>query len=132
MSIGKIILLGAIAIFTVVLGLTFSGNASIYTTFDHARETGKRVHIVGEWVQRDQANYDPGKDVFSFYMKDSTNTVEKVRYFDPKPMNFESAEKVVIIGKFHKQEVFEADKIIMKCPSKYEETDLKAGENKGL
>ncbi len=128
MKPGKIILLVIIALFLVILGINFSQNASIYADFHTAKNTGRQVHIVGEWVNRDQAVYSPELDLFSFYMKDSMNVVEKVHYYDPKPINFESAEKVVVIGGYDGGEAFVAEKIIMKCPSKYEETDITAGE----
>jgi cytochrome c-type biogenesis protein CcmE len=131
MKPGRIILLVIIALFLVGLAVNFSGNASTYSTFETAKKTGKRVHIVGEWVNREATDYNPESDIFHFYLKDTLDAVEQVRYHDPKPMNFETAEKVVIIGKYEKDE-FVADKIIMKCPSKYEETDITAGEKKTM
>ena len=41
-------------------------------------------------------------------------------------MDFEKAERVVVIGHFETPEVFDAEKIIMKCPSKYGEEEIKA------
>ncbi|MEM8891311.1 MAG: cytochrome c maturation protein CcmE, partial [Bacteroidota bacterium] len=78
-------------------------------------------------VNRDQTSYDPNTDMFQFYMQDTTNNVELVYYQDPKPQNFEQAEKVVVVGGY-KNENFVAEKIIMKCPSKFEQTDITAGE----
>lgn len=127
MKPGKIVLLAAIALFLVVLAVNFSQNASTYTDFTTAERTQRHVHIVGEWVRRGEAVYDKENDLFTFFMQDSLQRVEQVLYYDPKPMNFESAERVVVVGAF-KQETFIADKIIMKCPSKYEETDITAGE----
>ena len=57
-------------------------------------------------------------------MQDTLNRVELVRYYDPKPTNFEQAEKVVVIGGYE-EGAFVAEKIIMKCPSKYEEEEIK-------
>ena len=45
-------------------------------------------------------------------------TLQKVRYNNPKPANFEEAEKVVVQGK-NQGDVFVADNILVKCPSKY-------------
>lgn len=89
------------------------------------------MHIAGEWVNREQAIYDNGQDIFTFYLKDTLGTVEKIVYHDPKPMNFETAEKVVIIGKYS-DSGFDADKIIMKCPSKYEKKELKEEPKKAM
>lgn len=128
MKPGKIILLIGIAIFLVVLGVNFSQNASIYADFATAKEQNRIVHVVGEWVQRETATYDAERDLFTFHLKDSMSVVQQVKYFDPKPINFETAEKVVVIGGYNEQNEFIADQIIMKCPSKYEETDITAGE----
>ncbi|MEM6262950.1 MAG: cytochrome c maturation protein CcmE [Bacteroidota bacterium] len=129
MKPSRIILLVAAAIFLVALGVNFASNTSSYADFVTAKESGKRVHIAGEWVNRDQASYDPEADLFKFYVQDSLNNIELVHFFDPKPNNFDQAEKVVLIGGYDKLSsgnmAFVADKIITKCPSKYEETEVK-------
>lgn len=123
MKPGKIALLVFIAIFMAVLAINFSQNASIYTDFSTAKDSGKKVHIVGEWVNREVSEYNPERDLFTFFMADSTKSVELVHYYDPKPNNFEQAEKVVVVGGYENDK-FVADKIVMKCPSKYEETEI--------
>lgn len=125
----KIILLVALAIFMVALGLNFSESASIYTDFETAQKSGKEVHIVGKWVDREKAFYDADRDIFTFMMQDTLQRTEQVIYRDPKPINFEQAEKVVVIGAYNQENYFVADKIVMKCPSKYEPTDITSGEN---
>jgi len=116
-----------VAIFAVMLAVNFAQSMSIYTNFSVAKESGDYVHIVGKWVERDKASYNPNLDQFMFYLEDSTKAVELVRYHEPKPNDFEKAEKVVVIGKYlDKEKLFEADKIVMKCPSKYEEETIAA------
>ncbi|MFN7313197.1 MAG: cytochrome c maturation protein CcmE [Bacteroidota bacterium] len=41
-------------------------------------------------------------------------------YRAPEPADFDRSEKIVIIGKMN-GETFEASKILLKCPSKYNE-----------
>ncbi|MDX2250351.1 MAG: cytochrome c maturation protein CcmE [Bacteroidia bacterium] len=130
MKPSRIIILVILAVFVVALGINFSETASIYTDFATAEKSGKEVHIVGSWVNREQSEYDSEKDMFTFFMQDTLNQVAKVLYYDPKPINFEQAEKVVVIGAY-KNEAFVADKIVMKCPSKYEPTDITSGEKQG-
>lgn len=127
----NIIILVVLAVFIVGLGLNFSQSASIYTDFNHAKTVDKEVHIVGKWVNRELSSYDPSRDLFQFYLQDSTSHTELVHYYEPKPTNFESAEKVVVIGSY-KDQGFVADKIVMKCPSKFEATDLQATEETDL
>lgn len=99
------------------------GGASQYVSFDDAKESGDDVHVVGEWVMRDMANYENSKDLFSFYMRDSSNNVSLVHYYDPMPVNFVKAKKVVVQGKYEGN-AFVADRIFMKCPSKYNDDVL--------
>lgn len=123
MKIKQIAVLVALAVFVVVLGINFSNSASVYTGFSDPTAKSKQVHIVGKWIERDNAAYDPSRDLFQFTMQDTLGSVERVHYYDPKPTNFEQAEKVVVIGGYE-GENFVAEKIVMKCPSKYEPTDI--------
>jgi cytochrome c-type biogenesis protein CcmE len=60
---------------------------------------------------------------FSFHMKDESGKVKKVVYSRPKPNNFEQADRLVVIGEL-RNDVFYADEMLMKCPSKYNATDV--------
>lgn len=126
----NVILLVVIAIsagllFTLFLGMSLGEEASEYVDFRSAKNMDKKVHVVGTWVRDYEQNDLSDVNTYSFYLQDSLQNVELVRYNDPKPPNFESAEKVVVIGGYNHQEgLFEADKILMKCPSKYNETEL--------
>lgn len=124
MKTSQIILLAVIAVFVVVLAINFSGSSSQYADFATARESGDYVHVVGTWVEREKASYDADHDLFRFAMQDTSGQVSWVVYNDPQPQNFDHAERVVIVGK-QDGEAFHAEKIIMKCPSKYEETTVK-------
>lgn len=118
-----LILIIITAIFMVFLMINFASNTSIYTDFQTAKKTNEEVHIVAEWIKREQAYYDPQKDQFSFFLRDTLGNEAFVIYPDPKPVNFEQADKVVVIGKFQ-SDTFLANKILMKCPSKYEDKNL--------
>ena len=125
MKTRNIIGLILIAVFTAVLIISYSNEASIYTDFATAKSSGNYVHIVGKWVNRDQSGYDAQTGVFSFFVQDTMNTIQLVEYNDPKPQNLENADKVVIEGKM-KGTVFVAEKILIKCPSKYQNNTLPA------
>ncbi len=125
MKTSHIIVLIVLALFVVGLGINFSQSASVYTGFSDPSARSRQVHIVGTWVDREQSSYDPQRDLFQFAMEDTLGTVETVLYYDPKPTNFEQAEKIVVIGGYEDQG-FVAEKIVMKCPSKYEATDITA------
>lgn len=102
--------------------------AGKYTTFDKAKENGETAHIAGQWVRQNEAHYDGNIDLFRFYMADSTNKIQLVHYQEPMPVNFKEAERIVVEGAY-KDEVFLADKIFMKCPSKYNETKITSVES---
>jgi len=113
-------LIGLLAMvgFASLLLFNFGNQVGGYMSFDEAEQTGARAHVVGQWVKDQQAHYDPARNVFTFYMQDDRGGVRQVRYTNPKPASFEDAEKLVIEG-YLKDDVFEAEHILMKCPSKY-------------
>ena len=132
MKSGSVLLLVVLAIgFGLAFSLFFMSSlfseSSMYTDFGMATKLNKKVHVVGKWVKRDEYNYNPEKDVLHFWMADSLQNVVQVKYHDPMPPNFESAEKVVVVGKM-KDNIFEADEIQMKCPSKYNKNELQSPE----
>lgn len=115
--------------------MTTAGDASTYVSFGDAIELAKdgnstKVHVVGRLKKDDQGHivgmqYDPMMDpnYFSFTLVDTNRFEQRVVYFSPKPQDFERSEQVVITGNMQ-NEVFVADKILLKCPSKYTENEI--------
>jgi cytochrome c-type biogenesis protein CcmE len=137
MKKGHIIGLGIIAIAIVII-MTSIGDASSYESFATAlemKEEGedKAIHVVGK-LQKDAAGQVAGIEVrddktsFTFLLVDNEGTTQKVFYNEPVPADFHLSEQVVVIGAYRNKEIFVADKILMKCPSKYQETDVQAAE----
>lgn len=112
--IGLVLLIG----FTSLLFLNFGQQVGGYMNFAEAEAAGAKAHVVGAWLKDRPAHYDPARNVFSFYMRDELGNVRQVHYANPKPPNFEDAERVVIDG-YVDGEVFVAEHILVKCPSKY-------------
>ena len=48
---------------------------------------------------------------------------QEVVFLNTMPADFLRSEQVVVVGSFH-NETFLADKILMKCPSKYQEETI--------
>ncbi len=113
-----LVLMGA---FASLLLLNFGEQVGGYMNFEQAGETGSRAHVVGRWVEDQNSQYDPGSNQFTFMMEDSEGEIMRVVYNNPKPPNFEDAESVVVEGKMN-GDVFEAEYILVKCPSKYNDT----------
>ncbi len=114
----SIIGLVAMAGFAGLLLLNFGSQVGGYMNFEQAAQSGSQAHVVGSWVEDRPTRYDRTANVFTFYMRDQSGTVRKVRYPNPKPANFEQAEQVVVEGQMN-GEAFAANHILVKCPSKY-------------
>jgi cytochrome c-type biogenesis protein CcmE len=110
-----------------------AGDASTYVGFGEAYEmaqTGnqKDIHVVGQ-LKKDVAGnvigIQPGIDKvsFSFVMIDDSGKEQKVDYNQPMPQDFTKSEKVVVIGSYQ-GDTFKASKILLKCPSKYQEQNV--------
>jgi cytochrome c-type biogenesis protein CcmE len=117
----KSAIIGLITI-ALCVGFLISLNAgtSNYSTFSEAAKDPREFHVMGYWEKAKGMYYDAQKDAnhFAFYMKDEKGMVNKVVYNGTKPQDFERSEKLVLIGKM-KDDTFYASKILMKCPSKY-------------
>ena len=126
----------------VVIGAAISiiiataGDASTYVNFNQAYEmasTGNTtsIHVVGE-LKKDESGNIVGMEKsidnlsFSFTLIDDAKKEQKVYYNEPMPPDFARSEKVVVIGSYQGDD-FVANKILLKCPSKYQEQKLNAG-----
>lgn len=119
--------------------ITSAGDASQYVTYQQAQTLAQageddKVHVVGELTKNAQGEivgieYDPLKDpnFLAFTLVDENKQTFRVVCYNPPPsmQDFKKSEKVVIIGKCKGKE-FVASEILMKCPSKYEEKQIKS------
>lgn len=122
--------IGIIAIAIAIIVST-TGDASSYVSFEEAKISDAKVHVVGTLPKDENGNVlgiHPNADKlsFSFTMIDQNNTQQKVYYNEPMPTDFKRSEQVVIVGGYE-GDVFVADKILLKCPSKYQEEEVNAG-----
>jgi cytochrome c-type biogenesis protein CcmE len=113
-----------------------AGDASTYVNFGQAQQMAAEgsttpIHVVGQ-LKKDEAGHIVGlensidKLSFSFILIDDSKKEQKVYYNEPMPPDFLRSEKVVVIGGYHGDQ-FIAKKILLKCPSKYQEQKLDAG-----
>ena len=61
---------------------------------------------------------------FTFVMLDENEAEQKVFHPNPIPQDFDRSEQVVVVGSYQK-DLFIADKILLKCPSKYQGDEIK-------
>tara|TARA_B100000965_G_C19536782_1_gene733735 strand:+ start:335 stop:748 length:414 start_codon:yes stop_codon:yes gene_type:complete len=120
----------AILMIAVAIGAIISmvSDAATYADFSMAEKMeGKEMQVVGQLNKEKEIAYNPDEDInsFSFFMVDNNGNERKVVFNGTKPQDFERSEQVVVTGTV-KEGQFVADKILMKCPSKY--NDGQAGE----
>lgn len=119
------VIVGIIAIigFTSLLFYNFGTSISTYVTFGQAENMSgsDNVHVVGTWDESKPNGFSYDSKTFTFYMKDLSGKEKKVVYSKPEPNNFKEAKRLVVIGRL-KNNVFYADQMLMKCPSKYNAT----------
>jgi cytochrome c-type biogenesis protein CcmE len=95
----------------------FVRNSSPYVTVAEAKSTNhESVHLSGDI---DKSTVSVGRGTVSFVITDEEGAKAHVVYSGPAPTNLTEATKVVAIGAM-KGETFEAHKLLLKCPSKYE------------
>ena len=127
----------AIIVIAAAIGIIIAtaGDASTYVTFGQAQQMANEgnttaIHVVGQ-LKKDAAGHVVGlensidKLSFSFILMDDSQKEQKVIYNEPMPPDFLRSEKVVVIGSYQ-NDLFIARKILLKCPSKYQEQKLDA------
>jgi cytochrome c-type biogenesis protein CcmE len=137
MKISHIIGIIVIGIAVLII-ISTAGDASTYMDFSEARSLAlkgnkSKIHVVGQ-LKKDNAGeilgIEKSSDMlsFAFVMVDQNEKEQKVIYNEPMPADFMKSEQVVVIGSY-KDDIFLADKILMKCPSKYQEETVTVGSS---
>jgi len=122
-----------IAVAVMIIIIT-AGDASTYVTFSQAKKlsengNNKKIHVVGHLkkdLSGEVVELKPSEDLLSvsFTMIDNEGKEQNVYYNEPMPPDLEKSEQVVVIGSYQ-DDLFIADKILLKCPSKYQEEEIK-------
>ena len=121
------IIIIAVAIMIII---STAGDASTYVNFGEAKELSEsgddqKIHVVGELKKSADGKpiglaTSPDKLSFSFQMIDHNGLEQKVIFNEPMPADFLRSEQVVVVGAY-RNDSFIASKILMKCPSKYQD-----------
>lgn len=117
------VIIGVIAIagFTSLLLYNFGNSISTYVSFEEA-DNMEGAHVVGTLVKDKPYGFSREHKQLRFFMEDQQGNEQRVIYPKPKPNNFEQADQLVVIGEL-RNGVFYADEMLMKCPSKYNDSD---------
>ena len=119
--------LGGIVV-AVVIGVliftSFSGSTSEYLTVAEIKALGPeqtRDSRVAGAIVPDSVNWSTRELHLTFAIEDDTGELA-ISYFGPQPDMLVDAVEAVVVGKYDPDsQVFEAEDLLMKCPSKYEE-----------
>lgn len=120
-------LLGGVVVVVVIgalIATSFSGASSDYLTVAEVRGLGpdqtRDSRVAGVLVP-DSVVWSTQDLHLTFQIQDDTGILD-VSYYGPQPDMLVDAVEAVAIGKYDPaSQVFNADELLMKCPSKYEE-----------
>ena len=103
--------------------LSLRRNMTPYLSFAEAGDTRSVVQVHGT-IDQASAKYDPNEGILRFNLLDGKGKTMPVTYRGVKPGNFEQATSLVAIGTYQNG-AFQADQILVKCPSKYQALEKK-------
>ncbi len=102
----------------------FKSNLTPYVSFEKARASASAVQVAGKLVEHSD-RFDEASSRLVFTLENEHGQKMNVTYKGPKPGNFNEAIQVVAIGRFH-DGALDAEKLLVKCPSKYQGLEEKA------
>ncbi|MFP3941259.1 MAG: cytochrome c maturation protein CcmE [Thermoanaerobaculia bacterium] len=107
---------------------SFKETLTPYVTYADARVTDRVVQVAGG-LAAGSSSYDAEREALVFALEDEeTGETLPVRYHGVKPGNFEDAVSIVAIGRWESEaSEFQADKLLVKCPSKYQGLEEEGG-----
>jgi cytochrome c-type biogenesis protein CcmE len=120
---------GIVVLVAVVLGgVAFSNTLTPYVSIAEARAANRNVQVHG--YLKESLGYDDTGH-FRFIIVDDAGDELTIVYEQPRPANFEQASGFVAVGRYEPQEgVFRATKLLVKCPSKYQEQSEQYQQNR--
>jgi cytochrome c-type biogenesis protein CcmE len=120
-ALGVVVIAAGIGLMSLVTG----GGVTPYVGFTEARAAKSNVQVLGE-IMAGQSSYDTQAGAFSFYITNDKGDKMKVLYDGTKPGNFDQATSVVCVGRYA-NDSFHAEKLLIKCPSKYQDQPKRQG-----
>ena len=102
---------------------SFQQTLTPYVGFREAQSMDRTLQVAGALV-KNSSSYEDGSLLFTIEEPGTGQTL-RVAYDGVKPGNFEDAISVVAIGRWDAQrELIAADKLLVKCPSKYQGAEV--------
>ena len=116
----KILLVLLLLTFVGYAGWSFADSVTPYVGIEEARKSSSNVQVKGLLDRNAPAPHMEGNDFVFTLQDEDTGETMPVRYHGAKPDQFDQAHHIVAIGKYQ-DSAFESDKLLIKCPSKYEQ-----------
>jgi cytochrome c-type biogenesis protein CcmE len=81
---------------------------------------GERVRVSGQVVEGSE-DWDAQNITLRFSIADENGDQLPIVFFGPRPDNFQRAASAIVEGELLSDGTFQADTLLLKCPSRYEE-----------
>ena len=119
------LLLVGVIVSLMVYGLTTA--TAYWLTVDEVQQRGsalvsQRLRVNGVVVDGSE-DWNPAEVTLRFKIQDEENPNQQLEvvFYDSRPDNFQRAASVIATGELLPDGVFQADVLLLKCPSRYEE-----------
>jgi cytochrome c-type biogenesis protein CcmE len=118
MNLKVVVALGLLAVAVGVGVTSFKKSVTPYISFAEARRSSGLVQVNGVLADK-QYVLKPNEQYLSFRLKDEKGEILPVEYHGVIPGNFDQATSIVALGRYQGDH-FEAEQLLVKCPSKYQ------------
>jgi cytochrome c-type biogenesis protein CcmE len=113
----------ALTLAFVGFGLTaFQKTLTPYLSFEEATKSKGVVQVMGA-LDKSSDRYDTSREELSFELLDPQGRRMPIMYRGIRPGNFKDAISIVAIGRYKAGRI-EAEKLLVKCPSKYQGAEV--------
>lgn len=104
----------------------FKETLTPYVPYETARRGDRLVQVAGALAEGSSSYVAAEESLYFTLLEPETRQTLRVRYQGLKPANFEDAVSIVAIGRYDlAEQKFKADKLLVKCPSKYQGAEVK-------
>jgi len=120
--IGGVLIVAAI-IYLIITSITATGAYYMSVADLNAQAAdivGKKVRVSGPVVTASE-QWDAPNLMLTFKMTDESGEELIVKFHGSRPSNFSMATEAIVEGEMTGAGVFQADHLMLKCPSRYEE-----------
>lgn len=120
--IGGLLVIGLVIV--LIVQATMSTGAYYLTVSElnerSAMMVGERVRVSGAVVEGSEV-WEPKEMTLSFAIKDESGQQQPIVFYGPRPDNFQRAAEAIVEGELLADGSFQANTLLLKCPSRYEE-----------